>query len=89
MTMAPPLPVLADVVIKLGSRNIRFPYSILILLAATLPLEAAVILPANPGFYTRPSSIDQVIDFIVARVLDQIGIPNTLMARWGRDDAGG
>ncbi|MEO7402112.1 MAG: flavin prenyltransferase UbiX [Burkholderiales bacterium] len=49
----------------------------------------AVILPANPGFYTRPTSIDQVIDFIVSRVLDQIGIPNTLMARWGRDDAGG
>ncbi len=43
----------------------------------------AVILPANPGFYHRPQSVAAVVDFIVARVLDQIGIEHTLMRRWG------
>jgi len=44
-----------------------------------------VILPANPGFYHRPQSIEGVVDFIVARILDQLGIGHTLMARWGAD----
>jgi 4-hydroxy-3-polyprenylbenzoate decarboxylase len=42
-----------------------------------------VILPANPGFYHRPAQIEELVDFIVSRVLDQIGVPNTLMTRWG------
>ncbi len=41
------------------------------------------ILPANPGFYIRPTAVDAIVDFIVARVLDQFGIQNDLMARWG------
>jgi flavin prenyltransferase len=41
------------------------------------------ILPANPGFYTRPTQVEAIVDFIVARVLDQFGIENDLMARWG------
>ncbi len=41
------------------------------------------ILPANPGFYTRPTQVEAIVDFIVARVLDQFGIGNDLMARWG------
>ncbi len=41
------------------------------------------ILPANPGFYTRPTQVEAIIDFIVSRVLDQFGIQNDLMARWG------
>jgi len=45
----------------------------------------AVILPANPGFYQRPQSVDDLIDFIVARILDQLGIGHALMARWGED----
>ncbi|MFP5409098.1 MAG: flavin prenyltransferase UbiX [Gammaproteobacteria bacterium] len=45
----------------------------------------AVILPANPGFYHRPQSVEAVVDFIVARILDQLGIAHTLMARWGED----
>jgi 4-hydroxy-3-polyprenylbenzoate decarboxylase len=45
----------------------------------------AVILPANPGFYHRPQSIEDIIDFIVARILDQLGIEHALMARWGED----
>ncbi len=43
----------------------------------------AVILPANPGFYHHPQSIEDIIDFIVARILDQLGIQHTLMERWG------
>jgi len=43
----------------------------------------AVILPANPGFYHRPESVEDIIDFVVARILDQLGVPHTLMARWG------
>ncbi len=43
----------------------------------------AVILPANPGFYHRPVDVQGVVDFIVARVLDQIGIDNELVPRWG------
>ncbi|MEZ5459497.1 MAG: hypothetical protein R3E65_09370 [Steroidobacteraceae bacterium] len=45
------------------------------------------ILPANPGFYTRPTQVEQLVDFIVSRVLDQIGIENDLMARWGQGKA--
>jgi 4-hydroxy-3-polyprenylbenzoate decarboxylase len=43
----------------------------------------AVILPANPGFYHRPQHVEDIIDFIVARILDQLGIQHTLMEPWG------
>ncbi|AQZ94896.1 flavin prenyltransferase UbiX [Halopseudomonas phragmitis] len=43
----------------------------------------AVILPASPGFYHKPNSIDELIDFVVARILNQLGIEQTLLARWG------
>jgi 4-hydroxy-3-polyprenylbenzoate decarboxylase len=45
-------------------------------------LAGAVILPANPSFYTRPASVEQVVDTVVARVLDHLGIPQKLVARW-------
>jgi 4-hydroxy-3-polyprenylbenzoate decarboxylase len=51
----------------------------------TLSKMNAVILPANPGFYHRPQNVEDIIDFIVARILDQMGIQHTLMARWGVD----
>lgn len=41
------------------------------------------ILPPAPGFYTHPSTVDDMVDFVVARILDQLRIPHTLMARWG------
>ena len=41
------------------------------------------ILPANPGFYNRPAHVDELVDFIVARILDQLDIDNELMKRWG------
>ena len=43
----------------------------------------AVILPASPGFIIKPSCIGDLIDFIVARILAQLGIPQTLLAPWG------
>jgi 4-hydroxy-3-polyprenylbenzoate decarboxylase len=46
----------------------------------------AVVLPAAPGFYHRPSGILALVDFVVARVLDQLDIPQTLVPRWGLDD---
>lgn len=48
-----------------------------------LARAGAVILPANPGFYHHPAGVDDIVDFVVARVLDQLGIANTLMQRWG------
>jgi flavin prenyltransferase len=51
---------------------------------ATLNEAGAVILFAAPGFYHRPESIDDLVDFIVARCLDQLGLDNTLMKRWGQ-----
>ncbi|MBM4190391.1 MAG: UbiX family flavin prenyltransferase [Betaproteobacteria bacterium] len=43
----------------------------------------AVILPANPGFYARPERVEDLIDFIVARILDQLGVAQTMIPRWG------
>jgi 4-hydroxy-3-polyprenylbenzoate decarboxylase len=47
-----------------------------------LLLAGAVILPANPSFYTRPQTLEQLADTVVARVLDHIGVPNKLVPRW-------
>ena len=43
----------------------------------------AVILPAMPGFYHGVKTISDLIDFVVARILDQLGIHNSLIHRWG------
>ena len=45
----------------------------------------AIVLPASPGFYMQPQTINELIDFIVARILDQLGIEQDLMPRWGED----
>jgi len=45
----------------------------------------AVILPANPVFYHRPQTVEAIIDFIVARILDQLGVQHTLMVPWGEE----
>jgi len=44
----------------------------------------AVILPASPGFYHQPQNLDDIIKFIVARILDQLGVNQSLVGRWGR-----
>lgn len=43
----------------------------------------ATILPASPGFYHKPASLDDLVDFIVARLLDHLGLAQTLVPRWG------
>jgi 4-hydroxy-3-polyprenylbenzoate decarboxylase len=50
-----------------------------------LARSGAVILPANPGFYHHPETVQEVVDFIVARTLDHLDIPHTLMPRWGEE----
>lgn len=49
-----------------------------------LARAGAVILPANPGFYHRPATVAELVDFIVARILDQLDIAHTLLPRWGQ-----
>jgi 4-hydroxy-3-polyprenylbenzoate decarboxylase len=50
---------------------------------ATLHEAGAVILFAAPGFYHRPETVGDLVDFVVSRCLDQLGLENTLVARWG------
>ena len=45
----------------------------------------AIVLPASPGFYHRPSSIAELVDFVVARVLDKLDVEHSLGHRWGDD----
>jgi 4-hydroxy-3-polyprenylbenzoate decarboxylase len=49
----------------------------------TLARAGAVILPPAPGFYTHPQTVADLVDFVVARVLDQLRVPHDLVARWG------
>lgn len=48
-----------------------------------LTRAGAVVLPASPGFYHRPTSIAELVDFVVARVLDHLDVEHTLGRRWG------
>ena len=48
-------------------------------------LAGAVVLPASPGWYQGVRSTDDLVDFIVARICDQLEIENSLMPRWGTD----
>jgi 4-hydroxy-3-polyprenylbenzoate decarboxylase len=50
----------------------------------TLRQAGAVILFAAPGFYHGAETIDDLVEFVVARILDQLGLDNTLVARWGQ-----
>ena len=50
-----------------------------------LARAGAVILPPSPGFYTHPQTVADMVDFVVARVLDQLGVAHTLLPRWGAE----
>lgn len=52
-----------------------------------LSRAGACILPANPGFYHRPQRLEDLIDFVVMRICDQIGVATKLLPRWGDADA--
>ena len=54
-----------------------------------LAKAGALIMPANPGFYYNPEHIDDLVDFMVARILDQLGIEHTLAPRWGQERVDG
>jgi flavin prenyltransferase len=47
-----------------------------------LLLAGATLIPANPSYYTRPTTVEQVVDTVVARVLDHLGVSHKLVARW-------
>lgn len=81
----------ADVVLKEGRK--------LVLVPRETPLSAVhlenmlklarsgvCILPANPGFYHHPETVADLVDFVVARVLDQLGVAHGLMKRWGAEE---
>ncbi len=79
----------ADVVMKERGQLILVPREMPL---STLHLEnmlrlsraGAVIMPPSPGFYNRPSQVQDLVDFVVARILDHLEIPQELMPRWGR-----
>jgi len=78
----------ADVVLKERRKLIlvvrETPYSAIHLEnMLRLTQAGAVIMPANPGFYFRPQSVNDLVDFIVARILDHLGIAHRLSERWG------
>ena len=78
----------ADVVLKEGRKLIlvprETPYSVLHLEnMLRLARAGAIILPPNPGFYHHPTTVEDLIDFVVARIMDQLRLPHQLMARWG------
>ncbi len=78
----------ADVIIKEGRQLIMVPRETplsAIHLENMLKLArlGVTMLPANPGFYHKPERIEDLIDFIVARILDQLHIDHELVPRWG------
>jgi len=78
----------ADVAIKEGRKLIlvprESPFSA-IHLENMLKLSrlGVTIMPAAPGFYHQPQSVDDLVDFMVARLLDHLGLEQTLVKRWG------
>lgn len=80
----------ADVCLKEGRKLIivprETPFSALHLEnMLKLARLGVVILAANPGFYHHPQSVADLVDYLVARILDQLGVPHQLMVRWGED----
>lgn len=80
----------ADVMLKEGRKLIfvprETPFSVLHLeIMLKLARAGAVILPANPGFYHHPKRVEDLVDFVVARILDHLGVTHELMRRWGEE----
>ena len=78
----------ADVVLKERRRLIvvprETPYSAIHLEnMLSLTRAGAVVMPASPGFYHRPRSVDDLVAFVVARILDHLGVEQDLVPRWG------
>jgi flavin prenyltransferase len=52
----------------------------------TVTRAGATVIPASPGFYHRPTTIDELVDFVVARVLDHLHVEHDLGRRWGASE---
>lgn len=52
----------------------------------TFQQAGGIVLPASPGFYHRPRSIDDLVDFVVMRICDLLDVPVNLTSRWGAED---
>lgn len=80
----------ADVILKEGGKLILVPRETPLSLVHVENMRKllamnAIILPASPGFYHKPKKISDLVDFIVARILDHLNIPHHLVKRWGAD----
>ncbi len=53
--------------------------------ALTLSQAGAIMCPANPGFYMKPQSVDDIVDFVVGKLLDLLSVKHTLHTRWEPD----
>ena len=78
----------ADVVIKERGQLIRVPRetpfsSIHLQNMLSLSQQGVTIMPAAPGFYHNPQSVEDLLDFMVGRILDHLGIDQSIMPRWG------
>ncbi len=54
----------------------------------TLARAGALVMPAMPSFYAKPEGVDAILDTVLARVLDHLGLPNTIARRWGSKTEG-
>ena len=77
----------ADVMLKERKKLLlvlrETPLSLVHARAITQVVEAgALVMPASPSFYSGPRTIDDLVDTVVARILDRLGLPNELMKRW-------
>src|SRR6266542_650240 len=77
----------ADVMLKERKKLVlvlrETPISLVHARAITQVIEAgAFVMPASPSFYSAPKTIADLVDTVVARVLDRLGLPNELMKRW-------
>ena len=80
----------ADVAIKEGRKLVlvirEMPFSVIHLEnMLRLARLGVIIMPANPGFYQNPKTIDDLVDFVVARILDHLDIEHQLLPRWGEE----
>lgn len=83
----------ADVVLKEGRQLIlvprEMPFSVIHLEnMLKLARAGAVIMPPNPAFYQHPQNLQDIVDFVVARILDHLRVPHSLSQRWAAADAG-
>jgi 4-hydroxy-3-polyprenylbenzoate decarboxylase len=78
----------ADVVLKERRRLVLMPRETPLSLIhlenmAAVTRAGAIVMPAAPGFYGLPHSVDDLVDFMVGKALDHLGVPHRLLSRWG------